>query len=92
MTPPPIHNSVLQPVEQDREVIVRNHAACPQLSCEAPVKRCCMNGPATLMTSHTGRYYLAADAGLVPQLPGPRVGPPATADDWRERALARLTS
>ncbi len=58
-------------VEQDREDAVQK-VTCPVCKSK-PGKKCRMNDLARYtngMRSHTGRYLLAASAGLVPLLPG----------------------
>lgn len=84
----------VMPEERAREWAVRDHAACPVPSCLSPAGHACRYGPKVHgVISHTARYLLAADAGLVPALPGRRPAPPlAMASAWRERMLARLTA
>ena len=63
--------------EQERDDVVRNHAVCPV--CHMPAGQKCHYGVkrdgralAWSHTSHESRYNVAADAGLVPKLPGTR--------------------
>ena len=72
-------NAALLSAERERDDIARTYA-CPLPHCGAkPLKPCQFGLSATghrrwSHTSHEARYNLAAEAGLVPRLPGQRDG------------------